>query len=347
MTDVAEKVRFLSQPRAYGPGVAQVEVRETHMSWVFLTERHVFKLKKPVIYPHLDFSTLEKRRRNCEAEVRLNRRLADGVYLGILALRRRAGGTLTLNGPGELVDWLVHMHRLPEADMLDQRIAHGRCARSDIEKLAHLLADFYARTPPETDEGQAYLEHLETEQPINRSVLETPELGFKQAAAPLLDALDRSIERLRPEIEARVAAGCMVEGHGDLRPEHICLNASPKIIDCLEFNRRMRIVDPFDEVNYLGLECEMEGAVWIRPVLLEGLRARIDRCPSYALMALYGTFRALLRARLSAAHLLEDDMRKPDKWKPQTFGYLAIAEREAVNLPCREDRRSSRSPAGT
>ncbi|RIA55728.1 hypothetical protein [Dichotomicrobium thermohalophilum] len=344
MTDVAEKVRFLSQPEAYGPDVENVEVRETHMSWVFLTERHVYKLKKPVIYPHLDFSTTEKRRRNCEAEVRLNRRLADGVYLGIVALRLD-GQRLHLGGEGEIVDWLVHMNRLPEADMLDRRIAEGRLAHADIEKLANFLADFYARTPAETDE--AYLDHLAREQPINRSVLELPELGFRETALPQLDALDHAIEELRLALEARISAGCMVEGHGDLRPEHVCLNDSPKIIDGLEFNRRMRIIDPFDEVNYLGLECEMEGAAWIRPVLLEVLERRIDRRPEPALMALYGTFRMLLRARLSAAHLLEDEIRKPDKWGPQTFRYLALAEREAVNLPYRADQIAIRSPAGT
>jgi len=344
MTDVDEKVRFLSQPEAYGGEVAQVEVRETHMSWVFLTERHVYKLKKPVTYPHLDFSTIEKRRRNCEAEVRLNRRLAEDVYLGIMPLRRDARG-LHLDGEGEVVDWLVHMVRLPEADMLDQRIADGRLERARIEKLANFLADFYARTPAETDE--AYLDHLAREQPINRSVLELPELGFRETAAPLLDAVDRAIDDLRPALEARIAAGCMVEGHGDLRPEHVCLNDSPKIIDGLEFNRRMRIIEPFDEVNYLGLECEMEGAAWVRPVLLEVLARRIDQRPGPALMALYGTFRMLLRARLSAAHLLEDHIRKPDKWRPQTFAYLALAEREAVNLPWRADRTAIRSPAST
>jgi aminoglycoside phosphotransferase family enzyme len=229
--------------------------------------------------------------------------------------------------------------------MLDQRIADGRLERADIETLANFLADFYARTPPEADE--AYLDHLAREQPINRSVLELPELGFRETALPLLDGLDRAIKALRPALEARIAAGCMVEGHGDLRPEHVCLNDSPQIIDGLEFNRRMRIIDPFDEVNYLGLECEMEGAAWIRPVLLEMLAGRIDQRPEPAVMALYGTFRMLLRARLSAAHLLEDHIRKPDKWAPQTFRYLALAEREAVNLPYRADQIAIRSPAGT
>jgi len=345
MSDVAEKVRFLSQPEAYASGVEAVEVRETHMSWVFLTEHHVYKLKKPVTYPHLDFSTIDKRRANCETEVRLNRRLADGVYLGVVPLMRAADGRLALDGAGEIVDWLVHMIRLPETDMLDRRIAGGRISRRDVEKLALLLADFYAGLAPVSE--TAYLDHLAREQRINRAVLEMPELGFRETAGPLLDALDRAIDDLRPAIEARIIAGRMVEGHGDLRPEHVCLDHSPRIIDCLEFDRQMRILDPFDEVNYLGLECEIEGAAWIRPLLLDVLAGRIEHRPEPALMAVYGTFRMLLRARLSAAHLLEEHVRKPDKWAPQALHYLALARNEALNLPYRQDRTARRSPAGT
>lgn len=347
MSELAEKVAFLSEPEAYGPDVRHVEVRETHMSWVFLTEVEVYKLKKPVTYPYLDFGTVENRRRNCEVEVRLNRRLAADVYLGVVPLRREAHGKLSLNGAGEVIDWLVHMKRLPEADMLDRRILDGRCSHTDIETLGGLLARFYASLPAEMEWGQAYLDHLAHEQPINRSVLALPELGLADRAEPVLDALDRAIDGLRPRLEARIASGRLREGHGDLRPEHVCLNHDPKIIDCLEFNRGMRIVDPFDEVNYLGLECEMLGAAWIRPALLEIVDHAIGHRPEPDIMALYGTFRALLRARLSAAHLLEDNVRRRDEWKPQAMRYLALADREAVNLPSREDRKSRPSHADT
>lgn len=347
MTDLAEKVRYLSRPETYGPDVAQVERRETHMSWVFLTDTHVYKLKKPVTRPHLDFSTLEKRRRNCEAEVRLNRRLAEDVYLGVLALRRDSAGHLTLEGQGEIVDWLVHMKRLPEADMLDERISGGRCSRADIENLANLLAGFYEAAAPEIEDGDAFLTHLRDEQPLNRAVLCAPELCVADMATPMLDALDAAIPELHSTLQSRIADGRMVEGHGDLRPEHVCLNDQPRIIDCLEFDRRMRILDPFDEVNYLGLECEILGAGWARPILLETLERRIGDRPTAAVMALYGTFRLLMRARLCAAHLLETNVRAPEKWMPLTRKYLALAEREAVNLPFPASPKSRRFPADT
>lgn len=341
MIETACKVDFLSDPKSYGHDVGRVEVRETHMSWVFLTRSDVFKLKKPVKLTHLDFSTLERRRRNCEAEVRLNSRLAPDVYHGVISLRLSSDGLLTLRGKGEVIDWLVHMKRLPEDDMLDRRIALSHCTKADIEKIGAVLGNFYSRAHVDEAEGKSYLYHLRSEHPINRSVLERPEFGLAPLASPTLDAFEHSLTSLSPSIIARIEAGGMVEGHGDLRPEHICLNDLPRIIDCLEFDRKMRILDPFDEVNYLGLECEVLGAAWIRPVLLNALESVLNQRPAPELLAFYGTFRMLLRARLSAAHLLEDRIRKREKWKPLAEQYLMLADREAVSLPYRQVRRSN------
>lgn len=340
MVETAEKVDFLRDPKSYGRDVGPVEVRETHMSWVFLTRSDVFKLKKPVKLTHLDFSTLESRRRNCEAEVRLNRRLAPDVYHGIVLLRQADDGSLNIGIKGEVIDWLVHMKRLPESNMLDRRIATSRCTAPDIEKISELLAAFYSRARVDKADGKAYIRHLRSEHPLNRSILERPEFGLTLLARHTLDAFERSLDALAPSIEPRIDAGEMVDGHGDLRPEHICLNAIPRIIDCLEFDRQMRILDPYDEVNYLGLECEVLGAAWIRPILLRALDDRLNQRPDATLIALYGTFRMLLRARLSIAHLLDARIREPEKWNPLARQYLMLAEREAFSLPCQPDRRS-------
>jgi aminoglycoside phosphotransferase family enzyme len=109
---LADKVAYLSRPESYGEGVGAVEVIETHMSYVFLVERLVYKLKKPVRYPFLDFSTLDARRFNCQEELRLNRRLARSVYLAVVPLSISSRG-LDLEGTGEPVEWLVKMRRLP------------------------------------------------------------------------------------------------------------------------------------------------------------------------------------------------------------------------------------------
>lgn len=345
MIDLAQKVRFLSDPSSYPRATASVEARETHMSWVFLTDDRVYKLKKPVKYPFLDFSTLRRRRFFCEEELRLNRRLASETYRAVVPLRCERTGRLSLSIHGKIIDWLVEMKRLPFADMLDARLDRGMTTRGDVRRIGQRMAAFYAACSPEIAEGVLYLKHLTEEQAINRTVLERPEFGVRDAAGPVLDALDRALETLAPKIKRRIADGRIVEGHGDLRPEHVHLGEPIQVIDCLEFSRPMRMVDPYDEMNYLGLECAMLGAPWIRTILLDILGTRLGGRPDEDIMTLYGSFRAVLRARLCVAHLLDAEVRHPERWMPMALSYLALVKSE-LSPQCRLNPRSIHSHEG-
>ncbi|MEP9386752.1 hypothetical protein [Mesorhizobium sp. KR9-304] len=305
------------------------------MSWVFLTDTRVYKLKKPVRHAFLDFSTIAKRRFFCGEELRLNRRLAAKTYRQVTPLCRNASGGFVLGGEGRAIDWLVEMNRLPQTDMLDERIRTDNVTKHEIGKVAELLADFYSKLEPEITNGDVYLRQLVKEQRINRAILLRHEFGLVDIASDTLDMVDNLLQRSRPWIEARVASGAIVEGHGDLRPEHVCLAEPPQIIDCLEFNRSMRIVDPYDEINCLGMECDILGMPWIRPRLNHALDNRFPYRPDTGLLALYGGYRALLRARLCIAHLLERPVRHAGKWRPLAIRYIQQAERECL---------SSRSP---
>jgi len=148
MMHIEEKIAFLRQPDVYPDRSKRVEVIETHMSWVFLTESLVYKLKKPVRYDFLDFSTLAARKKDCEWEISLNRRLAGQVYLGTVPLTLQEDGDLQLNGEGRVVDWLVQMRRLPAGRMLDAAIREGTVNAEGIQKLSRVLPDFYRRSLP-------------------------------------------------------------------------------------------------------------------------------------------------------------------------------------------------------
>jgi hypothetical protein len=142
MATLAEKVRFLSDPSAYPRITKSVEAKETHMSWVFLAEDRVYKLKKPVKYPFLDFSTSSRRRSYCEEEIRLNRRLTGETYLAVIPLRFERVSGLSFSGQGRIVDWLVEMKRLPQVDMLDMRLSEGRVSKEDVLHIGNLMARF-------------------------------------------------------------------------------------------------------------------------------------------------------------------------------------------------------------
>jgi aminoglycoside phosphotransferase family enzyme len=327
-TALADKVSFLSSARSYAHAPAQVIAKETHMSWVFLAGDTVFKLKKPVRYPYLDFSTLEAREKFCREEVRLNRRLAPGVYRRVIPLRRACNGELTLESVGKVVDWLIEMRRLPADRMLDVRLRANLVERTDAERLAGVLAVFYTQADhPRIDSGICF-RRFQSEMLEDREVLASliPASDRPRVEA-LLDRVDAALQMARQMLEERARSGHIVEGHGDLRPEHICMTDPIVVFDCLEFNYELRLLDPLDELASVGMECDFLGAAWFGAMLIRDVEALLGEALSEDMLRLYTALHAVLRARLSLAHLLDPVPREPAKWRPQARRYLELAER--------------------
>ncbi len=326
---IEAKLRYL-QSTLVSAGSDEPVIRiETHMSWVLLGNERVLKLKKPVRRPFFDFTTVHLRECNARAELRLNRRLAPRVYLGLLALQWSDGVFSLvpedkLPVAGRTVDWLVSMQRLPAARMLDRVIASDELQQRDIDALFEVLVTFYRHVARSAIGADEYLQRLRDELAANRSVLADPRFDLPQVSI-LLDRMDRAVASHEDLLRARVRGRHIVEGHGDLRPEHVCLVEPPVVIDALEFDLGLREVDPFDELSFLRLECAMAGDAAIGPQLIARCADALDDHPPAALLQLYTAHRALLRARLSAAHLLEAGIRKPEKWLPQAGRYLQHA----------------------
>jgi aminoglycoside phosphotransferase family enzyme len=323
--DLAGLLAALRDAATYPDRPARIEVIETHMSWVSLTEHYAYKLKKPVRYAFLDHRSPESREAACHEEVRLNRRLAAHVYLGVLPLARTPDG-LRLGGTGEAVDWVVHMRRLSAERMLDARIRSGRLRPGEPRAVAALLARFYAAAPPIPMERDAYVEALARELVETRHELVHPRNGL--ATEDVDEAVDAGLRALGTgarEFGARVAAGHLVEAHGDLRPEHVALGPIPAVIDCLEFDRRLRTLDPLDELAFLGMECERLGAGWVgRLMRSEYERLTGDSAPD-RVVRLYALLRALVRAKLAVWHTRDDG--DPERWLARASEYVALARR--------------------
>jgi uncharacterized protein len=329
---IDEKVRFLKRPTAYASCPQVIDVKETHMSWVFTAGDRVYKLKKPVHFPFLDFRTLAARENNCREEVRLNRRLAPDVYLGMVPLTVDKDG-LALAGAGEVVDWLVEMRRLPDELMLDQAILRHMIehdASGRLDAVAHVLVGFYRASPPAELTPSAYVGQFAREHAINEAVL--CDLRFELDGAQVSDVVARVRSGIEGEapLQDRVKQSRIVEGHGDLRPEHVCLSDPPVIIDCLEFSRPLRLVDPFDELTFFTLECEVLGAGWVGEHIMERCREGLEDTPARHLLEFYWNYRACLRARIALVHLLEPDPRTPEKWVPLARRYLQLAQSRVV-----------------
>ena len=324
---LASKVAFLRSREAHGGATGPIACRETHMSWLFLAADQVYKLKKPVRLPYLDFSSLRRRHAACKAELALNRRLAPDVYRGLAPLTCQ-DHTLRIGGPGEIIDWLVIMRRLDEDNTLERLLLARRMQPWQLNPLITVLGRFYRRArrvpiSPATD-----LERWRRNLLGNRAVLLDPRLSLP---GPLVRRIGRRqqefLRRHAPLLQSRVERRLIVDGHGDLRPEHIWPQPPVRIIDCLEFNADLRAVDPLDELAFLHVECTLLGAVRQGGHIVRRVAGTMPGRFAPELFAFYVSYRATLRARLAIAHLLEEKPRSPAKWRPLALAYLAIADR--------------------
>ena len=306
--DLADKVRFLSEGAALGEPGAAVERLETHFAWVFLTARFAYKLRKPISYHGLDTRDLDSRRARCEDELKVNEPLAPGVYLGVVPLTRGSAG-LSLGGSGEAVDWLLRMQRLPAERMFDTMLRERSWRPADLEALELRLRSFFAEAPVVRISGITYCNRLRAAVAYNHQELLAGE-PHGVDAAPVVEVVslqNRLLELHRAALARRADDGWIRDCHGDLRPEHICLEPPVRVIDRLEFDADLRALDPIEDLAFLQLECEREGARWAGACLMRRYLSATGTDVPASIVDFYLSNRALTRARLAAWRLTERD----------------------------------------
>ncbi len=318
---MTEKLRFL------GTLLDVPSPIETHSAYVFVSRDRALKMKKPVRLGQMDHRSLAAREHACREELRLNRQLAGDVYRGLVPLVIEPSGQLALGGHGKIVDWLIDMRCLPADRMLDEILRRGdRPTAVEMDALAARLVSFYRARQAEPARSGVYLRHLLQESGVNTQHLLQMQSHLGAAdIAKLTSRAEGLIVQHREEIMQRDADRLIVEGHGDLRPEHICLVDPVVIFDRIEFSSELLMIDVFDEANYLGIECAGLGAPGIGPAIIAKLQEAGFSAPSPKLLTTYGLFRCLTRARLAIDHLREPSPRTPQKWPRQSAAYLARA----------------------
>jgi len=282
----------LCRPESLPGAPPRVEFLSTHGSLVFRTGTDVYKLKRPRDYGFFDYTTLAARRHFCDEELRLNRRTAPEVYLDVLPVFRDARGH-SLVRPGEIVDWAVHMRQLPDEASALSLLRAGRLGADDIEAFAARLARFYEQAAPAPAD------------PANlaRSVAE----NFEQCRAfgALLEGATLSAveDRQRAWLAAqgqRLATRPALDGHGDLRLEHVyLLPEGPVIIDCIEFAERFRVGDPALDVAFLAMDLVRCGHGALAELLLARLAYERDDYDAYPLLDGYQGYRAMVRCKVA------------------------------------------------
>ena len=332
-------LRGLLARDAYAERPARVEFRQTHISWVFLVGDFVYKVKKPLRLSFLDYSTIELRLHFCSEEVRLNRRLAPRVYLGVAPIVIRDGGcavgAVDRAPDGEVVDYAVCMHRLPEERMLDRVLQRQGADAVPLDALTERLASFHAgcsigeakrHGTPEAIR-QLMLENLhETDRFVGATLRAADRYRLECAALAFVDARRGLLER-------RLRDGFVREGHGDLRPEHVCLAPEGVVVfDCVEFSARFRTADVASEIAFLTMELEFLGF----PELAEDLAAAYARRTADAefesLLRFYGVHRAIVRGKVESLKSAEPEVPQGERETARDAAarYFRLAARYAV-----------------
>jgi aminoglycoside phosphotransferase family enzyme/predicted kinase len=311
-------IAALSDPAAYTPAdaVDAVEVRQTHISVVFLSGRHAYKIKKPVVLEFLDYGTLEKRRRCCEQEVRLNRRLAPSIYLGVVAVTHGANG-LRMEGRGEVVEWAVKMERLPEEATLAARLRRGELDGAVITGIARRIAEFHAHAaagPAIAACGRFAVVAANARQNLVEATVHIGAALSRTVYERIAALTEQALATLQPTIERRAEHGVPRDGHGDLRLEHVYLfpdRVPPSdlvIVDAIEFNERFRYADPVADMAFLAMDFTFHGRRDLAQVLADAYHLASGDDEGRALLAFYTSYRAAVRAKVEGMKHAESEV---------------------------------------
>ena len=327
--DVSERIQ---QVLADAPTDPLFGVEQTHISTVFLTDRFAYKMKKPVKYGFLDYSSLELRRRACLDEVALNRRLARNVYLGVIPVRE-IDGQLSLGGNGEVVEWLVKMRRLDDRRNLSSLLLRDCLTRNQGKMLAQTLGEFLSRcSAPLTLRPEAFRQTLCDHVSANRADLmlqhDCNALTIRFCHA----AQWRYLTLMSDVFDGRVCDGRIVDGHGDLRPEHIYFLPEPVVIDCIEFNQEYRTNDVLDELSFLAMECDRLGAGTVGKSVIDYYAKTSHDDAAPGLVSFYKCYRACVRAKVSAMRASQAQGDTRTEYQNRCDSYLELAADYAQEL---------------
>jgi aminoglycoside phosphotransferase family enzyme len=334
--DIPSLRTALLDPKIYPDRPRKVEFIETHISLVFLTREYVYKVKKPVDFGFLDFTSLDKRKYFCEQEVKLNRRLSPDIYLGVAEITFERD-RISFNGKGHVEEYAVQMKRIPEELLLDKLLAKGQVDREMMEALSKRLARFYASA--ETNE---YIKSFAKPERVKQDTDENFEQTKKYINATVPRAIYEEIQKRTNEFfrtreklfQRRIVSDRIRDCHGDLRLEHIFWGKEIAIFDCIEFNDRFRYTDVAADIGFLAMDLDYHG----REDLSEHLiRTYIEKSGDQELSLIldfYKCYRAYVRGKVESFRL--DDPHIPEAEKKGALNrakkYFELAWRYALKF---------------
>ncbi len=336
-SQLPEIAQFLLNPSIYPDKPTGVEMMQTQMSFIFLTGKYVYKLKKPVNLGYLDYTTLEKRRYFCEQELELNRRLSPNVYLGVLPVTRQKTG-FSLEGPGEIVEYLVKMLQLPQDRMLNFLLERNRVQPEMLEKVAQILADFHSRAATNltiSSFGQLEAIKINTDENFWQSSPYIEKIVTSGQFERLKTYHDSFFNQNSSLFKQRVSEGKIRDCHGDLHAQHICFADNIYIYDCIEFNERFRYCDVASEIAFLAMDLDHYGRADLSRAFVKAYMSASGDLQIKELLKFYKIYRAHVRAKV-ACFKFDDPYVSDNERKlaiDAAHGYFELADSYARRRP--------------
>ncbi len=341
-------IAALADPAAYPQGAGVVEIHQTHISAVFLVGEHAYKIKKPVELGFLDFSTLALRRRFCDEELRLNRRLAGDVYLEVVPIVAAGNGRVQVEGAGEPIEWAVKMRRLPDDTTLEHRLQQGECIDTALAVLAKRIAAFHAaaaRGASISPYGRFAVVAGNARENLEQAAGQIGSAISRAVFDRLQALLEEELARWHAVIDARADRGVPCDTHGDLRLGHVYYFPDRRtpddlvVVDCIEFNERFRYADPVADVAFLAMGLVRCGRAGLADTFAEAYFRQANDDEGRTLLPLYVSYRAAVRGKVDGMQAMRQEILAEDRQialsKARGYWLLALAALESPGKrPC-------------
>ncbi len=326
-------LKALMKPGQLGCPASELQVIQTHISYVLVAGQHVYKFKKPVNFGFLDFTTLEQRGYFCRREVELNRRLCPDIYLGVFTVNRD-GDDYRLNGTGAVIEYGVKMARLPEELMMGRVIAAGKLEYQHLDAIIARLVPFYAQAAGDEKVkafGRAEAVGVNVTENFQQTESFVDGPALSRAQFDRIAAFSRTVLADSARFDQRIAAGRIRDCHGDLYSANICLDDQIHIFDCIEFNERFRYADVASDVAFLAMDLDYHGLAPMATYFLEGFARAADDPDLLRHVRFYQCYRAYVRGKIGLFTAADPAVEKTvaEACTEQAKRYFELADRYA------------------
>jgi aminoglycoside phosphotransferase family enzyme len=335
LTGQKQIVEALMKPEAYEEKTGKIELKQTHISFVFLTRNFVYKIKKAVNFGFLDFSTLEKRRFFCEKEVELNKRLCGDMYLEVVPITK--SDSIKVGGEGEAVEYAVKMKRIPEEKIMTRLLEEGKVDKKLVDRMAKIIAEFHqkAGTGKKTGEfGSLPIIETNWKENFDQSKEFVGKTITPESYSLIHEKVDDFMKRNEELFAKRVAENKVKECHGDIHSGNIFVADKIYIFDAIEFNERFRICDVASDVAFLAMDLDFKDRSDLSSFFIEKYIEYSGDKELEKLLNFYKCYRAYVRGKVVSFRLNDPNVDKKEKAaaKKEATAYFELATNYAKQL---------------